>query len=197
MFTDSARTNEVASNSSVKIQDTSTTPAGPGYTITPNKTSLDEGDSITFTVATTNVAENTTLHWQVLADTGNVDANDFGSGEFAGSDQISSGGFTITQNVANDATTEGAEKYTIVLYPDNTYDWPSRLAQSALVTINDELVNLFLKNKISFNEISDNLIKLLKKKEIQLLKKKIPKNFNEIRKINEYVRLKTFQQSIN
>ena len=141
VFSDSARTNEVASNSSVKIQDTSTTPAGPGYTITPNKTSLDEGDSITFTVATTNVAENTTLHWQVLADTGNVDANDFGSGEFAGSDQISSGGFTITQNVANDATTEGAEKYTIVLYPDNTYDWPSRLAQSALVTINDTSVS--------------------------------------------------------
>ncbi len=71
------------------------------------------------------------------------------------------------------------------------------LFDTALVTINDELVNLFLKNKISFNEISDNLIKLLEKKEIQLLKKKIPKNFNEIRKINEYVRLKTFQQSIN
>ena len=141
LFTDSARTNEVASNSSVTIQDTSTTPAGPGYTITPNKTTLDEGDQIIFTVATTNVAENTTLHWQVLADTGNVDTNDFGSGEFAGSDQISSGGFTITQNVANDATTEGAEKYTIVLYPDNTYDWPSRLAQSALVTINDTSVS--------------------------------------------------------
>ena len=141
LFTDSARTNEVASNSTVKIQDTSITPAGPGYTITPNKTTLDEGDQIIFTVATTNVAENTTLHWQVLADTGNVDANDFGSGEFAGSDQISSGGFTITQNVANDATTEGAEKYTIVLYPDNTYDWPSRLAQSALVTINDTSVS--------------------------------------------------------
>ena len=141
LFTDSARTNEVASNSSVKIQDTSTTPVEPGYTITPNKTTLDEGDQIIFTVATTNVAENTTLHWQVLADTGNVDTNDFGSGEFAGSDQISSGGFTITQNVANDATTEGEEKYTIVLYPDNTYDWPSRLAQSAVVTINDTSVS--------------------------------------------------------
>ena len=65
---------------------------------------------------------------------------------------------------------------------------------TALVTINDELVSLFLKNKISFNEISNNLIKLLEKKEIQLLKNKIPKNFNEIRKINEYVRLKTFRK---
>ena len=68
---------------------------------------------------------------------------------------------------------------------------------TAFVTINDELVSLFLKNKISFNEISNNLVKLLEKKEIQLLKNRIPKNFNEISKINEYVRLKTFQQSIN
>ena len=71
------------------------------------------------------------------------------------------------------------------------------LFDTAFVTINDELVSLFLKNKISFNEISNNLVKLLEKKEIQLLKNRIPKNFNEIRKINEYVRLKTFQQSIN
>ena len=140
VFTDSARTNEVASNSSVKIQDTSTTPAGPGYTITPNKTTLDEGDQIIFTVTTTNVAENTTLHWQVLADSGSIDTNDFGAGEFQGSDQISSGGFTITQNIANDITTEGTDKYTIVLYPNNSYDWPSRLAQSVVVTINDTSV---------------------------------------------------------
>tara|TARA_Y100000816_G_scaffold212337_1_gene157881 strand:+ start:533 stop:1711 length:1179 start_codon:yes stop_codon:yes gene_type:complete len=71
------------------------------------------------------------------------------------------------------------------------------LFDTAFVTINDELVSLFLKNKISFNEISNNLVKLLEKKEIQLLKNRIPKNFNEISKINEYVRLKTFQQSIN
>ena len=71
------------------------------------------------------------------------------------------------------------------------------LFDTALVTINDELVNLFLKNRISFNEISDNLIKLLEKKEIQLLKKRIPKNFNEIYRINELVRLKTIKQCIN
>ena len=140
LFTDSARTNEVASNSSVTIQDTSTTPAGPGYTITPNKTTLDEGDTIIFTVATTNVPENTTLHWQALADSGSVDVNDFGAGEFQGSAQISSGGFNITQTIANDITTEGTDKYTIVLYPNNTYDWPSRLAQSEVVTINDTSV---------------------------------------------------------
>ena len=71
------------------------------------------------------------------------------------------------------------------------------LYDTALVTINDELVSLFLKNKISFKQISYNLIKLLKKKEIQTLKNRKPKNYNEIRQINEYVRLKTIKQSIN
>ena len=71
------------------------------------------------------------------------------------------------------------------------------LYDTALVTINDELVRLFLENKISYNEITNNLIKILRKKEIQLLKKRKPKNFDEISQINEYVRLKTFKQSIN
>ena len=71
------------------------------------------------------------------------------------------------------------------------------LFDTAFVAINDVLVDLFLKNKNSFINISKILIKMLKSKKIQLLKKRIPKNFNEINKINEFVRLQTIQQSIN
>ena len=51
-------------------------------------------------------------------------------------------------------------------YPKNC-----TLYDTALVSINDELVNLFLTKKISFNDISHKLIKILNLKSIKRLKK--------------------------
>ncbi len=65
------------------------------------------------------------------------------------------------------------------------------LYDTALVSINDVLVNLFLENKIKFPDISQYLIKILKTNEIKKLKNIVPKNYNEIRQINDFVRLKT------
>ena len=70
------------------------------------------------------------------------------------------------------------------------------LLDTALVTINDELVNLFLNNKINFTDISTKLIKILNIKEIKRLKNFIPKNYDEIKKINDFVRLKTLKLCI-
>ena len=70
------------------------------------------------------------------------------------------------------------------------------LFDTALVSINDELVNLFLNKKISFNDISKKLIIILNLKSIKKLKKIQPKNFREIIEINDFVRLKTIKQSI-
>ena len=70
------------------------------------------------------------------------------------------------------------------------------LFDTALVSINDELVNLFLDKKISFDEISKNLLKILNLRSIKKLKKIAPKNYKEISKINEFVRLKTLKLSI-
>ena len=67
---------------------------------------------------------------------------------------------------------------------------------TALVSINDELVNLFLNKKISYEEIFKNLIKILNLRCIKKLKKIVPKNYEEISKINDFVRLKTFKLSI-
>ena len=70
------------------------------------------------------------------------------------------------------------------------------LFDTALVSINDELVNLFLNKKISFNDIFKNLNIILNLKIIKQLKNKIPKTYKEISEINDFVRLKTLKQSV-
>jgi 1-deoxy-D-xylulose-5-phosphate reductoisomerase len=70
------------------------------------------------------------------------------------------------------------------------------LFDTALVSANDELVNLFLNKKISFNDIFKNLLKILNLRSIKKLKKIAPKNYKEIKEINDFVRLKTLKLSI-
>ena len=65
------------------------------------------------------------------------------------------------------------------------------LYETVLVSANDELVNLFLEEKIKFLQISKKLIKIMKLKEFKKLKSKKPSNIDQIVKLNKYVRLKT------
>ena len=62
--------------------------------------------------------------------------------------------------------------------------------ETILVSANDELVGLFLNNKIKFNEISIRLIKLLKNNEFSRYKLIKPKSIKDIIELNSYVRLK-------
>ncbi len=64
------------------------------------------------------------------------------------------------------------------------------LLETVLISANDELVNLFLKKKISYTELQKNLLRILNLPEFRAFRKKIPKNINEINKLNSYVRLK-------
>ena len=64
------------------------------------------------------------------------------------------------------------------------------LFETALVAANDTLVNLFLNKKIRFTDISKILLKFLRCNDFISYKSIKPKNINEIKKINEYVRLK-------
>ncbi len=66
----------------------------------------------------------------------------------------------------------------------------SSLFETVLVSINDELVNLFLEKKIHFVDISKNIIKLSKLKVFNKYKNVKPSNFKEIAKLNNFVRLK-------
>ena len=64
------------------------------------------------------------------------------------------------------------------------------LFETVIVSANDKLVDLFLKNKIAFNEISTILLKVIKMKEFTKLKTIKVKNIDQIVKLNRYVSLK-------
>tara|TARA_B100000579_G_scaffold428628_1_gene439117 strand:+ start:162 stop:1334 length:1173 start_codon:yes stop_codon:yes gene_type:complete len=70
------------------------------------------------------------------------------------------------------------------------------LYETVLVTANDELVNLFLLGQIRFTEIAQMLKKILELKEFTKFKQIMPKNYEQIHKLNRYVRLKTFSLSV-
>ncbi|WP_440930944.1 1-deoxy-D-xylulose-5-phosphate reductoisomerase, partial [Candidatus Pelagibacter sp.] len=70
------------------------------------------------------------------------------------------------------------------------------LFETVLIASNDELVSLFLKKKIKFNEISKKLIQVLNFKEFIKYKKIKPKNINDILNLNNYVRLKIRSLSV-
>ena len=67
----------------------------------------------------------------------------------------------------------------------------NNLLETVLVSANDELVDLFLKKKIKFLDISKKLMIILKLKEFKNLKTKKPNNLAQIIRLNTYVRLKT------
>jgi len=70
----------------------------------------------------------------------------------------------------------------------------SSLFETALVAANDELVNLYLKNKIRYNDISSLLIKEISKKYIMIMKKKSPTKVSSILNVTNLVRSKINQQ---
>ena len=65
------------------------------------------------------------------------------------------------------------------------------LFETLLVSINDELVDLFLQNKINFDDISLKLMKIINHKIFLKYKQKKVNNLKQIERLNEFVRLKT------
>jgi 1-deoxy-D-xylulose-5-phosphate reductoisomerase len=70
------------------------------------------------------------------------------------------------------------------------YPKTNTLFDTVIITINDTLVDLFLKKKLSFIDISKNLLNLSKIKEFQKYKKIKPKNVDDIYNLKNYVSLK-------
>ncbi|WP_440691809.1 1-deoxy-D-xylulose-5-phosphate reductoisomerase, partial [Candidatus Pelagibacter sp. HIMB1782] len=68
------------------------------------------------------------------------------------------------------------------------------LYETVIVSMNDTLVNLFLKKKIKFIDINKYLFKLLKQKEFLKFKKIQPLNVDQIIKIEKYVHLKVLEK---
>ena len=68
------------------------------------------------------------------------------------------------------------------------------LYETVIVSMNDTLVNLFLKNKIKFIDINKYLLKLLKQKEFLKYKRIQPLNVHQIIKLEKYVHLKVLEK---
>ena len=77
------------------------------------------------------------------------------------------------------------------LLPNN-----NSLFETVIVSANDKLVELFLKNRIKFTDIQKSLFKLVKKKEFQKFKKILPKKIEDITNLNDYVRSKIEKNNI-
>ena len=81
-------------------------------------------------------------------------------------------------------------RYPSIKILKNVKNKPS-LYETAIVSVNDELVDLFINKKIKFNDISRYLLKILNLKEFLDFRTKFPKNYKQIKKHSAYVRLKT------
>jgi hypothetical protein len=94
-----------------------TTSTGPTYSIETSTLSADEGDTVTFDIATTNVADSTVLYWTT---TGPVVAADFSDATGSGSVTITSNAATLNRILAEDTITEGVESFQINLHTGST-----------------------------------------------------------------------------
>ena len=70
------------------------------------------------------------------------------------------------------------------------------LFETVIVSANDKLVNLFLKGKIKFNDISNILIKICNSTQFNKFKSIKPKNIGEINDLADYVSLKIDSMSV-
>lgn len=100
----------VATSAVVTINDTSTAPVAVTYAITPSTTSVNEGNSVTFNVATTGVANGTELFWEVVSlSLGGgplVTADDFTDGIVSGSVIINNNSASFTRTLKVDSIVE-------------------------------------------------------------------------------------------
>tara|TARA_Y100001970_G_scaffold247529_1_gene316318 strand:- start:4833 stop:6002 length:1170 start_codon:yes stop_codon:yes gene_type:complete len=87
------------------------------------------------------------------------------------------------------------KKIDVSRYPSikilNKINNKNTLFETLLISANDELVDLYIKNKINFLEINKYLTKILKYKKYSNLIKKKPKKISDIINLSEEVRLKT------
>jgi len=99
-------------------------PAVPTYSIVGSPTVVDEGQSVTFTITTTDVPNGTVLYWTTNAPTGEElntpSAGDFTDGLTQGSITINSNSATLVRTLVEDSATEGDETFVIKIREGST-----------------------------------------------------------------------------
>ena len=98
-----------------------------------SSTSIDEGQTLTSTITTTNCPDGVILYWTIDQHTGAINSSDFSA--YSGTVVINNNSGTITINIVADVTTEGEEKFAIKLYTEAEYT--NNIANTNVITIND------------------------------------------------------------
>lgn len=106
--------------------------SAPTYAITEGSSTVTEGNSVSFTVATTNVADSTTLYWTVANYPPREDA-DFTATSGSFTVNSNSGSFSVA--IASDSDTEGDETFRVYVRTGSITG--PVMATSATVTISD------------------------------------------------------------
>jgi len=105
----------------------------PSYTIIPSSTLVNEGTTVTFTITTVAIPDNTTLYYTT---TGTASAPDFSDNTLTGSVVINNNTATITKTITNDFTV-GENTETFALQLRETSVSGTIVATSSTVSITD------------------------------------------------------------
>ena len=119
----------------------------PTYEIVPSTLSINEEQTISFTINTAGVPDNTTIYYSISGSSGLV-AGDFDDNALSGSFVINSGTGTITKTLALDFTTEGNETFTLSVRRGS----PTGIivATSPTITIVDTSLSLYEFSSFNF-----------------------------------------------
>ena len=85
--------------------------ASTSYVLTTNDSTVNEGSSVTISLATTGVSNGTLVPYTISG----VSTSDISLGSLTGNFTVSSGAASLTFTIENDTTTEGAETLTLSL----------------------------------------------------------------------------------
>ena len=100
----------LATSPFVTVVDTSQT-LNANYSITPSLTTVNEGQTVVFTVNTTNVQSGTVLYWDLESTSGTFNADDVVEGSVSGTVTVNSNTASFSRTIKNDSLTEGLESF--------------------------------------------------------------------------------------
>jgi hypothetical protein len=120
----------VATALAVTVNDTSV-PSTASYSVSPSVSNVNEGQTVTFNISTTNVP-NGTLYW---TNSGTAVAADFSDGQNSGSFALTNNSGSFSRTLLSDALTEGSESIVMQIRTGSTVG--TVVATSSTVTVND------------------------------------------------------------
>jgi len=93
-------------------------PIANPFVCIPSATTVNEGDTVNFTVTNTDPADNGTFYYEIISIFGSVTDSDFSDKTLKGSFTIAGNRGTISKTISNDALTEGTEQFNLLIKRD-------------------------------------------------------------------------------